>query len=83
MEGRAHLVLEVFVGLRGEEEFHDFGVTVARGVHERRAPILLKERTERERERARREEGGSQQIIHITRVSDLFSSTLSTILPVL
>ena len=47
MEGRAHLVLEVFVGLRGEEEFHDGGVTPGRGVDERRPPIL-KERTERE-----------------------------------
>jgi hypothetical protein len=26
--GGAHHGLEVFVGLRGEEEFHDFGVTV-------------------------------------------------------
>ena len=45
-------------------------MTVDRGTDERRAPILLKERTERERERARREEGGRQQIIHITRVSE-------------
>ena len=45
---RAHVVLEVFVGLRGEEEFHGFGVTFGRGVHERRLPSL-KERTERER----------------------------------
>ena len=49
----AHVVLEVCVGLRGEEEFHDFGVTVERGVHERRLPNL-KERTERERGGARR-----------------------------
>jgi hypothetical protein len=45
--GRAHVVLEVCVGLRGEEEFHDFGVTEERGKGERRQPIL-KERTERE-----------------------------------
>ena len=44
----AHVVLEVCVGLRGEEEFHDFGVTVERGPNERREPIFLKERTERE-----------------------------------
>ena len=43
----AHVVLEVCVGLRGEEEFHDFGVTVERGLDERREP-KLKERTERE-----------------------------------
>ena len=48
VEGGAHLVLEVCVGLRGEEEFHDFGVTIPRGPEERRPPIL-KERTERER----------------------------------
>jgi hypothetical protein len=49
----AHLALEVFVGLRSEEEFHDGGVTVERGPHERRVP-KLKERTEREGE----QEGG-------------------------
>ena len=53
----AHVALEVCVGLRGEEEFHDFGVTVARGHHERREP-KLKERTEREGAQRR---GGSQQ----------------------
>jgi hypothetical protein len=53
--GGAHLALEVCVGLRGEEEFHDGGVTVPRGPGERRLPIL-KERTEREG--ARRRGGG-------------------------
>jgi hypothetical protein len=47
---RAHVVLEVCVGPRGEEEFHDAGVTTARGVDESRRPIL-KERTKRERAR--------------------------------
>jgi hypothetical protein len=59
----AHLVLEVCVGPRGEEEFHDAGVTVARGPHERRVPTL-KERTERERGR-HHEGGGQQQQKHI------------------
>jgi hypothetical protein len=54
----AHLVLEVWVGLRGAEEFHDFGVTSDRGVDERRVP-KLKERTERERGGTKGE--GSQQ----------------------
>ena len=58
VEGRAHVVREVFVGLRGEEEFHDFGVTVGRGPRERRGPIL-KERTEREG--ARRKRGRQQE----------------------
>jgi hypothetical protein len=69
---RAHPALEVWVGLRGEEEFHDAGVTVARGHDERRGPIL-KERTERERERERErrdhEKGErQQQHTHTTRV---------------
>ena len=42
----ASLGLEVFVGLRGEEEFRDGGVAVGRGVHERRQPIL-KEQTQK------------------------------------
>ena len=54
-EGRAHVALEVCVGLRGEEEFHDGGVTFLRGQNERRPPReirapTLKERTEREDE---------------------------------
>jgi len=61
----AHVVLEVWVGLCGEEEFHDFGVTVFRGPVERRGPILLKERTERGRARrgegARRKRGRQQE----------------------
>jgi hypothetical protein len=63
----AHNVLVVFVGLRGEEEFHDFGVTLVRGVDERRVPIQ-KERTEREG--ARRGGGGQPTRTHITRVSE-------------
>ena len=43
----AHVILEVFVGPRGEEELHDAGVTVVRGPDERRV-TKLKERTERE-----------------------------------
>ena len=65
----AHLGLEVFVGLRGEEEFHDFGVTFGRGPHERRAPILLKERTEREGG-TKKGEGAANKNTHITRVSE-------------
>jgi hypothetical protein len=59
---RAHLVLEVWVAPRGEEEFHDAGVTVARGQHERRFPIL-KERTERKGNH----EGKSNSNTHIRR----------------
>jgi hypothetical protein len=48
-------------GPRGAEEFHDGGVTAARGNHERRPPIL-KERTERER--ARRRGGAANKNTH-------------------
>ena len=65
---RAHLVLEVWVGLRGEEEFHDFGVTVVRGPDERRVPSL-KVRTDRERG-GTKGEGGQPTRTHITRVSE-------------
>ena len=67
MKGGAHVALEVFVGLRGEEEFHDFGVTVDRGPDERRAPIL-KERTEREGGTKKGE--AANKNTHITRVSE-------------
>ena len=60
--GGAHVVLEVFVGPRGEEEFHDAGVTVARGLHERCGPIL-KEWTEREG-RGRPRRGGRTTTTH-------------------
>jgi hypothetical protein len=59
----AHVVLEVWVGLRGEEEFHGFGVTSDRGVDERRVPIL-KERTERERGHEGEGGGGGRQQEH-------------------
>ena len=44
--GGAYFALVVWVGLCGEEEPHDGGLTVFRGRRERRVPTL-KERTER------------------------------------
>jgi hypothetical protein len=58
-----HLVHDVSVGPRGEEEFHDTGVTFPRGQDERRPPIL-KERTQRERRQRMGERQHQQQHTH-------------------
>jgi hypothetical protein len=62
--GGAHLILEDFVGLRGKGEFHDGGVTAARGLNER-LHTILKERTEKEE--ARRRGGAANKNTHTRR----------------